>query len=1324
LDTQRGDTYVVSLLFCAASQERLESLMAAVQVVIDRHDILRTAVLWEQLPQPVQVVYRRAMLPVEAIILEGDGDPIEQLRERMRPQRQRLDLRQAPLLRLQVVADPHSEQRYALLQLHHITADHETLEAIEAEVVAHFEGQESPVQEVAPYRNHVAQALAYARTQDAEEFFRGKLGDVEEPTAPFGLLDVHGDASQIEESHQELVPQIAQRVRAQARRLGVSAATLFHAAWALVLARTSARDDVVFGTVLLGRLQGSAGAQRIMGMFINTLPLRLPLEQMTAQGLVERTQRELVELLGHEQSSLAVAQRCSGVSGSTPLFSTLLNYRHSAPAKLNPESRGSDASGIQVLAEQERSNYPITVSVDDLGDGFALTALTDRRIDPQRITGYLHTAVLSLVEALEEAPQTPALSLPILPEAERRQVLEEFNAPAVPYPQDRLIHELFESQVERTPGAVAVRYEDQSLTYTELNRKANQLAHYLRARQIGPDQLVGICVERSLEMVVGLLGILKAGGAYVPLDPGYPSERLQYMLSDAAPRVLLTQGRLRERLPLNEAEVIALDEQWGEIAQQPVNNLDSGTLGLGAYHLAYVIYTSGSTGQPKGVMVEHAGLLNYLHWALRTYAPEEGEGSPVSSPLAFDATVTSLYSPLLSGRAVMLIRSGQELESLEYLLQQPRHWSLVKISPAHLQVLGQRLQAVKAPCSVGAFVIGGEALAPATVELWRSLWPQTRLINEYGPTETVVGCCVYEVPRDWMTARAVPIGRPIANTQMYILDRDLRPVPLGVMGEIYIGGAGVARGYLNRPELTAERFIKDPFSSDPQGRMYKTGDLGRWRADGNIEYLGRNDHQVKIRGFRIELGEIETQLLRHEQIQEAVVIAREDVSGEKRLVAYVVAGEAAGTSEAVSVERLREYLKSVLPDYMVPSAFVLLESLPLTANGKLDRKALPAPAGESFGQRGYEAPQGELESTLAQLWQELLRLERVGRHDNFFELGGHSLLAVESVHRLRHLGINVHLEQLFKSPTVASLTEWILSGSNDRLLNKSPVVLRDGAPRRPLFLVHEVTGHVFPFFLLAREIEADVPIYGLPLIEQPIPECIEQLASVHVTAIRNVQPRGPYRLAGHSFGGVLAYEIAAQLIDADETVEFLGLIDSYRPMPHADDVSTQSIDLELSVLRLYVEYLFPKMDDSQRQTLLAMDSPTHLLDYCKESGLLPRALNLMHVEEWARTYNILHTAVKKYVAVPLSVPTYLFVPDDDRNDRGWRAVLDGNLRIEKVGGTHISMIQQPHVRTLGQAMSRDLEVAESSRREESQIQDSICRNTFRSGDADHRRKLT
>ena len=398
-----------------------------------------------------------------------------------------------------------------------------------------------------PYRNHVAQTLGQARTEETEAFFRGKLGDVEEPTAPFGLLDVQGDGSQVESVRQALGGALARRIRLQARRLGVSAATVFHAVWALVLAHTSAREDVVFGSVLLGRLQSSAGAQRILGMFINTLPLRLPLERMTAQGLVERTQRELVELLSHEQASLAEAQRCSGIGGSAPLFSALLNYRHSAT---DPEAQsGRMRPGYACWPVKERTNYPMVVSVDDLGEGFSLEMETDRRIDPKRMLGFVCTALQSLVEALEEAPQTPALSLPILPEAERRQVIELFNATETAYPQDRLIHELFESQVERTPGAVAVMYEDQSLTYAELNAKANQLARYLRSQGVGPDQLVGICVERSLEMVVGLLGILKAGGAYVPLDPDYPPERLQYMLSDAAPKVLLTQERLEAALP-------------------------------------------------------------------------------------------------------------------------------------------------------------------------------------------------------------------------------------------------------------------------------------------------------------------------------------------------------------------------------------------------------------------------------------------------------------------------------------------------------------------------------------------------------------------------------------------------------------------------------------------------------------------------------------------------------------------------------------------------------------------------------------------------------
>jgi amino acid adenylation domain-containing protein len=1015
----RRDVYLSGTILEFQTRERLDGFIDALRWVIDRHEMLRSAVLWEDLPRPLHVVHRHASLPVETTVLDGNRDAAEQAKEWINAKQWRIDLRKAPLMQLRVAADPHSPRWYAVLQHHHMVSDHESFAMMCAELTACLEGRAHQLPQPLPYRSHVARTLAFSRTNDAEDFFHSRLHDIDEPTMPFGVQDVHGDGSQIDEARQALPPALAQRMRVQARRYRISVATLFHAAWGLVVAQTARRESVVYGTVLFGRLQASARSRQRFGMFLNTLPLRVDLQDVTSGELVERTQRELYGLLSYEQVSSAVAQRCSGIGSSAPLFTALLNYRHT-PVSL--ESWGwAGIPGVRELAGVDKSSYPITLAVDDLGEGFELTSQTDRRIDPRRVMGYMTTVIESLVDALERAPQTPALSLPILPESERHQVLELFNATRVAWPQEKLIHELFEEQVRRMPAAVAAVYEETSLTYAELNAKANQLAWYLRERGIGPDERVGLCVERGLEMVVGLLGVLKAGGAYVPLDPSYPPERLRYMLADAAPRVLLIQGRLREALSQTPAEVIALDECWSEIGRGPINNLNVDALGLKHHHLAYVIYTSGSTGRPKGVMVEHAGLSNYLQWALCAYRPEDGDAVPVSSSLAFDATVTSLYCPLLSGRSMVLIPSGHELEGLERLLQQPKQWGLVKISPAHLHALGQRLKPVKLPCTVGAFVIGGEALPSATVELWRSMWPQARLINEYGPTETVVGCCVYDIPQDWVPASSVPIGRPIPNAPMYILDSRRQPVPIGVIGDIYIGGAGVARGYLNQPELTAERFVKDPFSGDPSARMYKTGDLGRWRTDGNIEYLGRNDNQVKLRGFRIELGEIEAQLLKHRQVKEAVVLAREDEMGEKRLVAYVVGQDASDSGNALSVETLRAHLKLVLPDYMLPSAFVMLENLPLTANGKLDRRALPAPERSAYGSRDYEAPRGEIEEILAGIWQALLHVERVGRYDNFFELGGHSLLIVQMLERLRRVGLTAEVRRVFDSPTLAHL---------------------------------------------------------------------------------------------------------------------------------------------------------------------------------------------------------------------------------------------------------------------------------------------------------------
>jgi amino acid adenylation domain-containing protein len=1014
-DEQGGDTYVLPMVLAVSSRARLDELIAALQAVIDRHEVLRTAVLWEELPRPLQVVYRRALLPVKEASFQANRSTEEQLQEWMRPERQRLDLRQAPLLRLQVAEDLATRQCYALLQLHHITMDRMTLEIVTSEVVAHLEDRADNLPASLPYRNHVAQSLAYARKHDAEAFFRSKLQEVDEPTAPFGLLDVHGDGSKVAEAHERLEAGLVQRIRAQARRQGVSAATLFHAAWGLVTAHTSGRDDIVFGSVLLGRLHGVASAQRILGMFVNTLPLRLQLRDVTARELVEHTQRELVELLTHEQASLAAAQRCSGVAGTTPLFTTLFNYRYSLP---NPDAEWSSAWGVQLIALKDRTNYPITLSVDDVGDGFVLVAQTDESIEPSKVVGFVRVALQSLVEALEQAPQTPALSLSVLSWEERQQLFESFNASSQSYPRERLIHELFEEQVERTPHEVAVSSGGEHLTYRQLDCRANQLARYLRERGAGPERFVGLCVERGIEMVVGLLGILKSGGAYVPLDPNYPQERLQYMLEDTTPIAVLTQEHLKDRLPAGQ-NTVALDTQWSEIAQQAGTNPSRASLDANSSNLAYVIYTSGSTGRPKGVAIEHRNAVNMICWAQSAMSETVFEQTLQSTSLNFDLSVYECFVPLVSGGSLRVVQNALALAS-----EPQAPVTLINTVPSAIASL---LDAGGIPASTRVVNLAGEALKKELVE---RIFAQTGVEcvnNLYGPSETTTYSTWISMPRE--QGFNATVGRPIANTQVYILDGRHQPVPIGVVGEIYIGGDGVARGYLNRPELTAERFVADPFSTAANARMYRTGDLGRWRADGTIEYLGRNDHQVKIRGFRIELGEIESRLARHEQVKEAVVLAREDVPGEKRLVAYVVARE---PRQPPSVESLRTHVKEALPEHMTPSAFVLLERMPLTPNGKLDRRALPAPELGAYITREYEAPQGEVEEILAGIWQSLLRVERVGRQDNFFELGGHSLLIVQMMERLRRVGLSTELRKVFDSASLAELASALGSGANEQ----------------------------------------------------------------------------------------------------------------------------------------------------------------------------------------------------------------------------------------------------------------------------------------------------
>lgn len=1085
LNEQKGDVYVVMTLLSVSSRERLDELITALQSVIDRHDVLRTAVLWEQLPRPVQVVHRNVALPVKEVELDPDRDPVEQVKGWLTPERQRLDLRHAPLMRLQIATD-HSGRWYAALQLHHILVDGQSLKLLISEVVAKLQGHAESLPAPLPYRNHVAQTLSRARASDVEAFFRSKLGEIDEPTTPFGLLDVHGDGSQIEEAREQIDRDLARGVRTQARRLCVSAATLFHAAWGLVVAHTSCRDDVVFGTVLLGRLQGSAGAQRTLGMFINTVPLRLRLQGVTVRELVEQTQRELVEVLSQEQASLAVAQRCSGIIGSAPLFSALLNFRHSSP---DIEAQWSGADGVRVLSRHAFTNYPITLSVDDLGEGFTLVAQTDRRIDPHRMTAFLHTALRSLVDALAEAPQTSALALSILPQRERHRAIELFNATQAPYPREKLIHELFEDQARHTPKAVAVVFEGQALTYADLNSRANQLARYLRRQGIGPDQLVGICVERSIEMVVGLLGILKAGGAYVPLDPNYPTERLRYMLEDAAPRVVLTQKKLRTVLPAVAAEVIELNETLQKITDHMEQNLAAAEVGLTARNLVYVIYTSGSTGRPKGTAMPHRSMVNLIEWHRQNLGLSEGQRVLQFAALSFDVAFQEIFSTLGCGGTLVLVDDliRRDAEALAQLLRSQSIQRLF-VPPLMLQSLAEHCTIVIPDLgSLRDIITAGEQLriSPEIVSLFTHL-DGCRLHNHYGPTEThvVTALTLSGSPQAWPVLPT--IGRPIANTRIYVLDGQRCPMPAGVPGEIYIAGANVAYGYLNRPELTAERFMPDPFSADAEARMYRTGDLGRWLSDGMMEYLGRNDDQVKIRGYRIELGEIEAQLARHTQVREAVVVAREDVPGGKRLVAYVTPRD----QTSPNMDELRAHLKVLLPEHMVPSAFVVLDDLPLTPSGKLNRRALPAPAFGAYAARHHEPPRGEVEEALACVWQELLHVSYVGREDSFFDLGGHSLLVLKALFKINQsLGCALKVTDVYKSPTIRELAI-LISGVavQDQPVDLSKEAALDGdiiarqglrRARAETVMLTGGTGFVGRFLLAQLLQETDATIYCL-----------------------------------------------------------------------------------------------------------------------------------------------------------------------------------------------------------------------------------------------------
>jgi amino acid adenylation domain-containing protein len=1032
--TPNTATYNIPLVINLHGCVDLAVLEACLNEITRRHEILRTSFTVLD-GQPAQVVNRDVSLTLgiedlRSLEISDRDQAARYLTTELA--RQPFDLSSKSLIRAKCV-QISDEDYHLIIILHHIVADGWSIGVLLEELVALYgkfaRGKLSPLSELPiQYKDFVnwqQKCLSSERLESSLAYWKQKLQG-ELPVLNLSTDRPRPNLQTFQGDRAKLVfsSTLKQKLKDLSRQQGVTLFMTLLTAFKILLYRYTDQTDILVGSPIANR--SKAQIEQLIGFFVNVLVLRTDLSgDLSFLDLLERVKYTALEAYVHQDlpfEKLVEELKLNRDLSYNPLFQVMFVLQNVPKPNLS-------LSDLFVSYEEGYNNtskFDLTLFIEDCESGLVATCEynTDLfNVDTiTRMLGHFQ----SLLENIVSDPQECISKLPLLTSSEIRQLLVEWNDTKEDYPQDKCVHQLFEEQVEKTPDAVAAVFENQRLTYRELNHKANQLAHYLQKLGVKPEVLVGIYMHRSIEMVVAVLGILKAGGAYLPLDPAHPKDRLVFILEDTQSPVLLTQQRLKEKLPTDDVEVVYLDSDWSEIAREFSENPSCKIIST---NLAYVIYTSGSTGKPKGTLISQQGLLNYLTWCTQAYNVEQGKGTIIHSSLAFDLTITSFFSSLLTGRSVELISEDQGIESLGNTLYRESNLSLVKITPAELLLLSRQLPPKAASGITRAFIIGGENLLTENITFWKEFAPETLLVNEYGPTETVVGCCVYRVPQNDIESNSVPIGQPIANTQLYVLDRQHQPVPIGVPGELYIGGAGLARGYLNRPELTAEKFIPNPFSNEIGTRLYKTGDLARYRSDGNLEFLGRIDHQVKVRGYRIELGEIESLLGKHPEVREAIVLMREDTPKNQRLVAYCVTD-----SETVTTSSLRNFLKEKMPEYMLPSVFVQLKAVPLTTNGKIDRRALPIPDGDRPElEQVYVAPRSEIETAIAKVWQEVLHLEKVGVNDNFFDLGGNSLLILQVNNKMRAIfQRDISVVTMFQNPTIYSLAECLSQTTEEK----------------------------------------------------------------------------------------------------------------------------------------------------------------------------------------------------------------------------------------------------------------------------------------------------
>ncbi|MDJ1181650.1 non-ribosomal peptide synthetase [Roseofilum casamattae] len=1299
----KSATYNIHRAIRLEGSLNVAALEATLGEILHRHEVIRTT-FQDNNGTPFQVISPSYNLNLPVIDLQHLPQAIresEVQRLALEAASEPFDLATESLVRFSLL-HLNAESWVLLLTIHHIVSDGWSMRVFSSELQVLYavfsQNKPSPLPEL-PVQ--YADFAIWQRQYLTPEHLKANLNYWKQQLAGIPpLLELPTDRPRPKVQRFRgatasftLSAELTQMLLAVSKKHGATLFMTLLGAFSTLLARYSDREDIVVGSPIANRNRPEI--EPLVGFFVNTLVLRISLaENPSFVSLLHRVKETCLDAYSHRDlpfEQLVEELQPERNPSHTPLFQVIFALQNMGDERIKEswELPGLKASHLAI--DNATTKFDITLLMEETETGLIgyweyNTDLFDAATI-ERMMGHFQT----LLEAIAVNPEARVEELPLLTATERHQLLVEWNDTFAEYPQEKCIHQLFEEQVERSPDAVAVVFEDERLTYRELNDRANQLAHYLQSLGVRTEVAVGIYLERGINAIVAVMAVIKAGGAYIPLDPQWPLARVGLILSSQGVSYLVTQqkylGTVRE-LKSQQPEIthtICLD---GDVPLSQMSSQNP-TPVASSDNTAYIIYTSGSTGVPKGVIVGHKAAVNLIDWVNKTFGVGEGDRILFVTSLCFDLSVYDIFGLLAAGGSIQIASQSQlehPLELLRLIEREPiTFWDS---APASLQQLVPFLPSIPATnSSLRLVFLSGDWIPLTLPERVKAAFPGVRVVGLGGATEATIWSNYYPIETVECTWKSIPYGKPIQNARYYILDSHLNPCPIGVSGFLYIGGDCLAAGY-DDPLKTAEKFIANPFSKESGERLYNTGDLARYLPNGNIEFIGRIDNQVKIRGFRIELGEIEATLAQHPEVREGVVIVREDSPGDKPLIAYIVP-----EAEELAASVLRGFLKSKLPDYMVPSAFVFLEAIPLTANGKIDRRALPAPDTDYLSESAsLIPPRSNTELQLSQIWSEVLNVTPVGVTNNFVDLGGHSLLAVRLMARIeRQLGIDLPLTTLFTELTIESQAN-LLNAKSDFRSPSALVPIQTSGELPPLFCVHPVRGNVLCYAELALHLSNNQPLYGLqseglsgekePLIK------IEEMAAIYIEALQEIQPAGPYYLSGWSMGGVVAWEMARQLLQVGQEVALLALIDSYAPaiseleeIDEATLANSLAADLsgmfgtELAISAQDIQQLQP---EEQLQSIFAA---------AKRQNLLPPEMGIEQMGQLFEVFKANRVAVANYQPQPYSGRVAQFCASSPQEDRGWSSLVTGELATYIIPGDHYGMMRSPHVRVLASQLN-------------------------------------